>query len=51
MSELLLPIQYILAIFYYGSNHVQLYYDVVKLVKRRKKRESTLTNIRDILMI
>lgn len=49
ISELLLPIQYILAIFYYGSTHIQLYYDVVKPV-RRKKRESTLTNIRDIFV-
>lgn len=49
ISELLLPIQYILAIFYYGSTHVQLYYDVVKPV-RKKKRESTLTNIRDIFV-
>lgn len=49
ISELLLPIQYILAILYYGSTHVQLYYDVVKPVKR-KKRESTLANIRDIFV-
>jgi len=48
ISELILPIQYILAIFYYGSTHVQLYYDVVKPVRRKKTRKSNLTNIRDI---
>lgn len=50
ISELIIPIQYILAVFYYGSNHIQLYYDVVKPVMKRKKRESTLTNIRDIFV-
>jgi uncharacterized membrane protein len=51
VSELLLPIQYILAIFYYGSDHIQRYYDAVKPVRsKRLKRESTLTNIRDIFV-
>ena len=50
ISELILPIQYILAVFYYGSNHIQLYYDVVKPMRKRKKRGSTLTNIRDIFV-
>ena len=50
ISELLLPIQYILAIFYYGSSHVQLYYDVVKPVRIKKRESTSLTNIRDIFV-
>lgn len=49
VSECILPIQYILSIFYYGSDHIQSYYDVVKSVRRRKMK-STLTNIRDIFV-
>jgi hypothetical protein len=49
VSECILPIQYVLSIFYYGSDHIQTYYDVVKPVRIRR-RESTLTNIRDIFV-
>lgn len=50
ISESLFPIQYILAVIYYGSNHIHLYFDVVKPVRKKKKRTSTLTNIRDIFV-
>lgn len=49
ISELILPIQYILSILYYGSNHIQLYYDVVTF-KKKTSRKSALTNIRDIFV-
>ena len=49
ITEIILPIQYALAIWYYGSNHIQNYYDVIKPIKL-KKRMSTLTNIRDIFI-
>ncbi len=49
VSETIIPIQYVLAILYYGSNHIQLYYDVIKPVKTNK-RKSALTNIRDIFV-
>lgn len=49
ISESVLPIQYLLAIHYYASTHIQFYYDVTRPV-RKARRKTTLTNIRDIFV-
>lgn len=57
VADMVLPVQYALAIVYFGSDHLQLFYDVVKpVLKQRRRRRSdrqksrTLANIREIFV-
>ena len=47
ISEFILPIQYVFAVVYFGSNHILSFYDVTNPGKTSASNNS-LTNIRDI---
>lgn len=53
-AETLLPLQYLLAVWYFGSNHIELFFDGLPRVSEQKTatkyiNSSSLTNIREIL--
>ena len=50
-SEALLPLQYFLSVYYFGSTHVQCFYDVMKPAKVRlnKRERLSLSNIKVVI--